>query len=354
MKDIAGLMGKRHQTVFEYARAHGGIAPAPMRRSARALSLAERESISRGLVGGWSIRKIASTINRSASTVSREVARHGGSEKYRAVEADARAQKSTQRPKPCVLGVRRKLRSIVAQKLSSNWSPEQIASWLKIRYPGNVEMHVSHETIYRTLFVQARGVLKKELIDHLRRVRVMRHPKKASDVHDPLRDAISIRERPAEAEDRAVPGHWEGDLICGSNNSYIVTLAERSSRFTMLIKVPSRDATTVSQAVSAKIKRLPAELKRSLTWDRGTEMTKHRDITIATAVPVYFCDPYKPWQRGTNENTNGLLRQYFPKGTDLSQYSQAYLNKVVLQLNTRPRKTLGFQTPAEYLEAVLH
>jgi IS30 family transposase len=252
------------------------------------------------------------------------------------------------------LASRARLRWLVAQKLARNWSPEQIAGWLKNAYPDQPEMQVSHETIYRSLFLQARGVLKKELIAHLRHVRVMRHAKKASGARRGIEGAVSSRERPAEVEDRAVPGHWEGDLLSGSNNSHIATLVERQSRFTMLVKVAGKDTASVVDALKKKISKLPVELRRSLTWDRGTELTDHQSITLATDIAIYFCDPQSPWQRGTNENTNGLLRQYFPKGTDLSGHSQAHLNSVALQLNTRPRKTLGFKTPADKLQSVLH
>jgi IS30 family transposase len=248
----------------------------------------------------------------------------------------------------------RTLRDIVASKLILDWSPEQISGWLKTRYPDHPSMRVSHETIYRSLFIQARGVLKKELMDYLRSKRRMRRSRHAS-VHGHSQgrivDAISIRKRPAEVEDRAIPGHWEGDLLAGAKNSYIATLVERHSRFAMLIKVRSKETEAVVAALSQQVRKLPATLKRSLTWDRGLEMARHKDFTVATNVQVYFCDPQSPWQRGTNENTNLLLRQYFPRGTDLSDYSQAQLDQVALRLNQRPRKTLGFQTPASKLQA---
>jgi IS30 family transposase len=240
----------------------------------------------------------------------------------------------------------------VASKLLLEWSPEQVSGWLKTQYPDDASMRVSHETIYRSLFIQARGVLKKQLLGHLRSKRRLRHSRKAG-THTELRgkipDAISIRERPAEVEDRAVPGHWEGDLISGSKNSHIVTLVERSSRFTALVKVPNRETVTVVKALTRQIRRLPVSLRRSLTWDRGNELSRHKSFTVATNVQVYFCDPHSPWQRGTNENTNRLLRQYFPKGTDLSQHTQAHLDRIALRLNQRPRETLGFRTPADKL-----
>jgi IS30 family transposase len=285
--------------------------------------------------------------------VSREVARHGGRPAYRASQADGEAWQSALRPKRCLLSINLKLRNIVASKLILDWSPKQISGWLKTQYPDDESMCVSHETIYRSLFIQARGALKKELLDHLRskrRIRRSRHSRIFKDRRGQIPEAISIRERPAEVEDRAIPGHWEGDLLRGSGNSHIATLVERQSRFVMLIKVPSRDTVEVVGALSKHVRKLPATLRRSLTWDRGLEMAKHKVFTVATDVKVYFCDPQSPWQRGSNENTNGLLRQYFPKNTDLTDYSQSDLNKVALRLNQRPRQTLGFQTPASKLQ----
>ena len=247
-----------------------------------------------------------------------------------------------------------KLQDLVASKLMLDWSPEQISGWLKMHYPEDESLRVSHETIYRSLFIQARGVLKKELMDHLRSKRHLRRSRHASVNRQSggrIVDAVSIRERPPEVEDRAVPGHWEGDLLGGAKNSYLATLVERHSRFAMLIKVPSKDTAVVVSALSRQVRKLPATLRRSLTWDRGLEMAQHKTFTMATNVKVYFCDPQSPWQRGTNENTNLLLRQYFPRGTDLSAYSQAQLDRVALRLNQRPRKTLGFQTPASRLQA---
>jgi len=286
--------------------------------------------------------------------VGREISRHGGRPAYRAHDADDHAWDSALRPKRCLLALNRKLRNMVASKLLLDWSPKQISGWLKTQYPGDESLRVSHETIYRSLFIQARGVLKKELLGHLRTKRRMRrsqHSRIFKDSRGQIPNAISIRERPAEVADRAVPGHWEGDLLSGSRNSHIVTLVERHSRFAMLIKVPSKDTAVVVTALSRHIRKLPATLRRSLTWDRGLEMARHQDFTVATDVQVYFCDPQSPWQRGTNENTNLLLRQYFPRGTDLSVYSQAQLDRVALRLNQRPRQTLGFQTPASKLHA---
>jgi len=328
--------------------------PALRKRSSRALTLAEREEISRGIRAEVSIRKIAAGLGRSPSTISREVARHGGLYKYRAALADASAWDRAKRPKPCCLAANPKLRRQVARKLQLKWAPQQISGWLKLQYPDDKTMQVSHETIYRSLFIQARGVLKAELMKHLRTRRMMRRSKKASAKEQPrgrIIDAVSIRERPAEAEDRAVPGHWEGDLLSGSSNTHIATLVERHSRFTILVKVRGKDTESVVSALSKQVRKLPAELCRSVTWDRGMELAKHKKFTVDTGVQVYFCDPQSPWQRGTNENTNGLLRQYFPKGTSLASYSQADLNRIALQLNQRPRKTLDFMTPADKLNA---
>jgi IS30 family transposase len=354
LHEIGRAFDKPHSCIRAVLLPRGGIPPVARRRSRLALTLAEREDISRGIACGWSLREIASGLDRAASTVSREVTRHGGRPGYRAHEADNQAWESALRPKRCLLAVNRKLRNIVARKLVLDWSPEQISGWLKTQHPDDESLRVSHETIYRSLFIQARGVLKKELMDHLRskrRMRRSRHSGEHGQSRGQIVDAISIRERPAEAEDRAIPGHWEGDLLAGAKNSYIATLVERHSRFAMLIKVPSKETQAVVAALSAHVRKLPATLKRSLTWDRGLEMAKHKDFTVATDVQVYFCDPQSPWQRGTNENTNLLLRQYFPRGTDLSPISQAQLDQVSLRLNQRPRKTLGFQTPASKLQA---
>jgi IS30 family transposase len=354
LHEIGRAFDKPHSSIRCVLLPRGGIPPTARRRSRLTLTLAEREDISRGIASGSSLREIARGLDRAASTVSREISRHGGRPIYRAHEADEHAWDSALRPKPCLLTINRKLRDIVASKLILDWSPEQISGWLKIQYRDDESMRVSHETIYRSLFIQARGVLKKELMDHLRskrRMRRSRHATPSGQSRGQIVDAISIRQRPAEVEDRAVPGHWEGDLLSGGKNSYIATLVERHSRFTMLIKVPSKQTEAVVAALSRQVRKLPVTLKRSLTWDRGLEMAKHKDFTVATDVQVYFCDPQSPWQRGTNENTNLLLRQYFPRGTDLSGFSQAQLDHVSLRLNQRPRKTLGFQTPASKLHA---
>jgi len=354
LHEIGRAFGKPHSCIRCLLLPRGGIPPAARGRSRLALTLAEREDLSRGIACGSSIREIARHLDRAASTVSREVTRHGGRPAYRAHEADEQAWESALRPKKCLLALHARLREVVASKLILDWSPEQISGWLKTHYPDDESMRVSHETVYRSLFIQARGVLKKELMEHLRskrRMRRSRHASVSGQSRGQIVDALSIRERPPEVEDRAIPGHWEGDLLSGAKNSYMATLVERHSRFAMLIQVPSKDTEVVVAALSQQVRKLPATLRRSLTWDRGLEMAKHKAFTVATDVKVYFCDPQSPWQRGTNENTNLLLRQYFPRGTDLSGYSQAQLDQVELRLNQRPRKTLGFETPAGKLQA---
>ena len=354
LSDVGRALGKHAASVFGVLQSHGGIYRPPRQRSRWALTLSEREEISRGIAADKSMRAIAAAIGRPPSTVSREIARNGGKERYRAAQADSAAWDRACRPKRCKLAQNRRLRCIVARKLSLDWSPEQISGWLKRTFSHDESLRVSHETIYRSLFVQARGVLKKELIKHLRSKRVMRHSKRACTKGQPrgqIIDGVSIGERPASIEDRAIPGHWEGDLIAGAKNTHIATLVERQSRFTILVKVEGKDTQTVVSALIRQVKRLPCELLRSLTWDRGMELAQHKRFTIATDLQVYFCDPQSPWQRGTNENTNRLLRQYFPKGTDLSVHSQSDLNKVARRLNQRPRKTLRYQTPADKLQA---
>jgi IS30 family transposase len=351
---IGRVFGRTSSAIFQHLKPHGGIRPAVRRRSRRVLSLDEREEISRGVAAGASLRSMAAELRRAPSTISRELKRNGGQCRYRAAAADSRAWDRALRPKECKLARHDELRQLVAAKLQDNWSPEQIAGWLKHTYPDDEAYRVSHETIYRSLFVQARGVLKKDLQAHLRSGRAIRRSRHATSKgsgRGSLTDMISIRERPASVEDRAVPGHWEGDLLCGSANSYIVTLVERHSRYVLLAKVPNRDSASVITALINQAHRLPDELLKSLTWDRGKEMAQHKRFTLATDVAVYFCDPQSPWQRGSNENTNGLLRQYFPKGTNLSVHSQERLDEVARQLNGRPRKTLGFETPAERFEA---
>ncbi len=350
---IASALGQRPSNLYRVLQEAGGIVPTRRRRSARVLSFGEREEISRGLAAGATLRAIARRLNRAVSTVSREVARHGGRRGYRAAQADWAAWQSARRPKRCLLASNRPLQRIVAVKLKQDWSPQQIAGWLKDRYPGSPEMWVSHETIYRSLFVQARGALKKELIGHLRSKRRIRRPRHAVDgrAGERIADAIPIRQRPAEVEDRAVPGHWEGDLVEGSRGTYIAMLVERRSRFVILIKVPEKRTEVVVDALIKAVRRLPTALRKSLTWNRGTELTDHARFTVATDIKVYFCDPYSPWQRGSNESTNGLPRQYYPKGTDLSAVSQAQLDTVARKLNTRPRETLNWKTPAYVFEA---
>lgn len=355
MADIARALAVSRDPVQHILVSAGGIAPLQRRRSARHLSFEEREVISRGLAAGQAIRVIAQSLGRRPSTISREVSRNGGRRFYRAADAERCAWERARRPKPCLLAGNERLRDLVAEKLSWDWSPKQIAQWLERSFPRDHNLRVSAETIYRSLFIQARGVLKKELVGHLRLAGRIRRPSqdRSEGRRGKIVGAVSIRERPAEAEDRAVPGHWEGDLLAGSNNSYIATLVERRTRFVMLIKLAGKDTTGVIAALTQHVRKLPAELRRSLTWDRGHEMADHAKFTVATKVQVYFCDPQSPWQRGSNENTNGLLRQYFPKGTDLSGYTQSYLNQIALRLNTRPRQTLGFASPAETLATVL-
>jgi IS30 family transposase len=350
LKSIGRVFGKTSSSIFAHLQPYGGIRPKPRRRSRLALTLVEREEISRSLVNGLSMRQIASQLGRAPSTVCRELARNGGACGYRAVRADKHAREKARRPKECKLARHPPLCREVIRLLLLNWSPEQIAGWLKRHYPEDEAFWVSHETIYRSLFVQARGVLKKTLIEHLRTHRPIRRSKHATakaDTRGEIPDMVSIRERPASVEDRAVPGHWEGDLLSGSNNSYIVTLVERQTRYVMLAKIAARDTRSVIDTLIKQSTHLPEELYKSLTWDRGKELSDHKRFTVATAIQVYFCDPQSPWQRGSNENTNRLLRQYFPRGTDLSVHSQARLNSVARQLNERPRKTLGYYSPAE-------
>jgi IS30 family transposase len=354
VREISRGLGRRYGLAHKVVGLHGGIAPVASRRAARALSATDREEISRGLRAQMSIRGIALRIGKAASSVSREIQRNGGSRQYRATLAEAAAWRRARRPKRCLLSCRPRLCREVARGLRQCWSPQQIALRLQQDFPNDQTMRVSHETIYRSLFIQSRGVLKKQLLAHLRRQRPLRRSRHAAaqaqaENRGQVVRGPSIRERPAEAEDRAVPGHWEGDLISGKSNSHIATLVERHSRFVMLVKIASKDTVTVTEALAKKMSKLPAELRRSLTWDRGAELTNHPQFTIASDMKVYFCDPQSPWQRGSNENTNGLLRQYFPKGTDLSAHSQARLNFVANELNQRPRQTLNFRTPAEKL-----
>jgi IS30 family transposase len=348
--DIARALDRERTRVGAVIGAAGGIAPPPQCRSPLSLTAIEREEISRGIVRGESARAMARRLDRAPSTVSREIRRNRGRRFYRALRADRRAWARSRRPKPCRLATRPALRQAVATHLALDWSPQQIAGWLRQTFPSDPEMQVSHETIYRSLFVQTRGVLKRELLQHLRRHRPRRHARASARVrHYPghIVEAVSIRQRPAEAADRAVPGHWEGDLLMGRRRaSQVATLVERQSRFVVLVRLPRADSRSVARALARRVQHLPRGLMKSLTWDRGTELASHREFTVATTVQVYFCDPQAPWQRGSNENINGLVRQYLPKGTDLSVYSQAQLDTIALRLNTRPRLTLGYQTPA--------
>jgi len=350
MHAIARLFDRGHSSVQGILSETGGIRPPQRRRSRLTLTLAEREEISRGVVAGQSFRSMAALLGRAPSTISREIRRNGGRRRYRANKADQAAWGRAHRPKTCKLVENQALSLIVASKLKQRWSPEQIAGWLKKTYAEDENYQVSHEIIYRSLYVQARGALKKELIKHLRTQRSMRrsrHGNKSGEGQGQIKDMVRISERPASVEDRAVPGHWEGDLIVGSNDSYLATLVERHTRYVMLAKVNGKDTKTVINALIKQSKKLPRELYKSLTWDRGKELSDHKRFSLATDIDVYFCDPQSPWQRGSNENTNGLLRQYFPKGTDLSVHSQKHLNNVACELNNRPRKTLAFCSPAE-------
>jgi IS30 family transposase len=357
LTDIAQALQRDHSRIFHIVEAEGGIAPAPRRRSRLALSLAEREEVSRGIASGATAHAIARRLGRAPSTICREIQRHGGRARYRARRAERRAWARTRRPKPCRLATHPRLRHAVATQLACQWSPQQIAGWLRTTFRSDPDMQVSHETIYRSLFVQSRGVLKRELLAHLRWQRRFRHARAAARVghhRGRIVDAVSIRARPADADDRAGPGHWEGDLLIGGGKaSQVATLVERQSRYVVLVRMPRKDAASVARALARRVRRLPEGLRRSLTWDRGSELAQHQAFTLATQVRVYFCDPQSPWQRGSNENTNGLLRQYLPKGTDLSPYTQAQLDAIAHRLNTRPRLTLGYQTPAAKLAEII-
>ncbi|MDY7578362.1 IS30 family transposase [Herbaspirillum sp. RTI4] len=355
MSEIARDIEKPAATIYSYLLYHGGITPRKRQRRATYLTLEEREDISSALAKECSIRSIARELNRSPSTISREISRNGGVVKYRASIAEQAFLKRAKRPKSFLLAERPALRCLVEERLASNWSPEQIAGWLKTRQTDtSKEMYVSHETIYKSLFIQTRALFREELKKHLRTKRMFRHAKNhKAGSRGQILDAISIRDRPAEIEDRAIPGHWEGDLIIGANNSAIATVVERQSRFTVLCKCEGRTAPSVVHSLTEQMKKLPYQICKSLTWDRGQELSAHKQFTIATDMEVYFCDPRSPWQRGTNENTNGLLRQYFPKGSGLAKYSQHELDDIAAELNARPRKTLGFRTPAEIFNNAL-
>jgi IS30 family transposase len=353
---IARSLGIDPMTVWRQISNRGGMAPPPRRRAERALSLGEREEISRGLATAEGVRSLARRLARAPSTISREIQRHGGRTHYRAKDAEEAAWAAALRPKRCRLVVEQRLRRVVERQLREDWSPEQIAAWLVTTYPDEPAMHVSHETIYRALYVQARGAFKRTLLAHLRRGQRFRRPRAATRAArgpGQLVDIVSIAERPPAADSRAVPGHWEGDLLVGKRGTQIVTLVERRSRFVLLIRVPAADSATVVRALARRVQRLPDVLRQSVTWDRGKEMAQHAQFTIATDVQVYFCDPQSPWQRGSNENTNGLLRQYYPKGTDLRNVTQRQLDVVARKLNTRPRQTLDWKTPAAVLNAAV-
>ena len=350
---IGRALGRSPGTIDSVIRTAGGLSPRPRQRAARHLSLAEREELACGLAAGLSLRALGRRLGRAPSTVSREVRRQGGRHAYRASRAEAAAWHAARRPQRCRLAQAPRLCAVVTQRLAARWSPEQIAGWLRRTY-ADPRMHVSHETIYRTLFVQSRGALRETLRTHLRRGAAFRRPRRRPpDGRGQIVDAVSIRDRPAEVADRAVPGHWEGDLLIGKAHSCIGTLVERHSRYVLLVKLPSKDTGTVVQALARTVRTLPRGLMRTLTWDRGPELAGHTQFTVATEVQVYFCDPRSPWQRGSNENTNGLLRQYLPRGLDLSPISQARLNTIARELNQRPRKTLDYRTPAEALASIV-
>ena len=356
MVEISEALGCHKATVSWHVDRTGGLVPPPRRRAARSLSGAEREEISRGLAVGEGVRSVARRLGRAPSTISREIRRNGGALAYRAGVADDAAWARARRPKRCRLVGERRLRQTVERKLRADWSPQQIAVWLRRTFPEEPAMQLSHETIYRALYVQARGALKRSLLAHLRQGQRHRRPRaavRAARGPGQLLHAVSIAERPPSADSRAVPGHWEGDLLVGKQGTQLATLVERQSRFVLLVRLPAADSATVVDALARRVQRLPAALRQSLTWDQGKEMAQHERFTVATDVQVYFCDPHSPWHRGTNENTNGLLRQYFPKGTDLSVHSADTLAAVALALNTRPRKTLGWRTPGEALDEVL-
>ena len=349
---ISEALGTFKSNVWSEVHRRGGLVPAPRHRAPRVLQSAEREEISRGLAAGESLRRIAHRVGRAPSTISREIRRHGGARRYRASAADAAAWAHARRPKRCRLVQDRQLCQLVASGLRRDWSPEQIARWLRVSFPDEPARYVSPETIYRTLYVQARGALQRELLAPLRHGQRYRRPRAAARPprgQGQLRDTVSIAERPPAADTRAVPGHWEGDLLIGQRGTQIATLVERQSRFVLLARLAAADSATVVDALARHITRVPSVLQRSLTWDRGKEMAQHQRFTVATGVQVYFCDPHSPWPRGSNENTNGLLRQYFPKGTDVRGVTQRQLDAVALTLNTRPRKTLDWHTPAAVL-----
>ena len=356
ISQISVALSKPSGSVFTVLRHYGGIAPRNRTRRPGYLTLAEREEISRALACGHSLRQIARALGRAPSSISREVKRNKGISKYRAVDADDRAWRRARRKRPCLLAVNSALRDFVASKLADDWSPQQISGYLRVNHPDEPEMRVSHETIYKSLFIQTRGVLNRALQEHLRTRRPIRKQKNHSvkgQRRNVITGAISISERPAEAEDRAIPGHWEGDLLLGRGFTQIATLVERSTRYAVLVQLDGRDMKSVTAGITREMQKLPRELLKTLTWDRGMELADHKTVTIDTGLNVYFADPRSPWQRGTNENTNGLLRQYFPKGTSMKDLTQEDLDGIARKLNGRPRKTLGYATPADKLQALL-
>lgn len=356
ISQIARALGKPPGSVFTVVKSNGGYVPPLRRRRPGTLSFAEREEISRGLARGESMRSIARALGRPASTISREIARDKGVARYRAVDAEDHSWVRARRPTPCRLARHPALRRLVAEKLAQDWSPEQIAGYLRNTYRPESGMRVSHETIYKSLFIQARGVLAKELTKHLRSGRPTRrniHNTVTGQWRSQIKDAIPISQRPPEVDDRAIPGHWEGDLLLGRGLTQVATLVERMTRFTVLVQLDGRDMATVTRRPAATMTKLPEQVRRSLTWDRGMELAGHKDLTAATGLQVYFTDPRSPWQRGTNENTNRLLRQYLPKGASMADLTQDDLDRIALKLNTRPRKTLEFDTPADRLAPLL-
>jgi IS30 family transposase len=352
--DIGRALEAAPGTVFTALRESGGIKPEPRKTNSQHLTLSEREEIRVALSAKMSLRAIARMLDRAPSTISREVARNRGRRYYKAVDADNRAKRMAKRPKLGTLELNSELRQIVKDKLELKWSPEQISGWLRVKYSRKKSMHVSHETIYKSIFVRSKGVIHHSFSKHLRRSRPMRHSRFHRRSGDRsftnIVNGVSIHERSKNIENRRSLGHWEGDLVSGSKNTHIATLVDRKSRFTIILKLAGKDAESVHQALLAAFKSMPKEYRQSLTWDRGMELAKHADLTREVGIPVYFCDPQCPWQRGTNENTNSLIRQYFPKKTDLSPHDQERLNEVATQLNERPRKTLKFKTPSHMID----
>jgi IS30 family transposase len=350
IREMERTLGETLPRIRRFLRQSGGIPPVPRQRRAGHLTLVEREEISRGIAAGLAARSIAGRIDRPSSTVSREIARNGGRGAYRALAADAAAFERARRPKTSKLASNAELRGVVAAKLDDDWSPQQIAQWLRREHPGDAAMCVSHESIYRDVYMPSRKVFDASMFHRLRSDRSIRRPrgKRFSYGRGQIRNTVSIRERPVEADNREVAGHWEGDLVCGTRPSAVATLVDRATRYAIVVALPDgHKAEAVARALIDQMSRLPAHLRRSLTWDRGLEMAHHAVITEALSMPVFFCDPHHPWQRGTNENTNRLLRQYLHKNADLGSFTQVHLNSVAAKLNHRPRRVLGWTTPAE-------